>query len=347
MDLRQAIAASDAGAVWRSLHQLAASHHLARLLAAKDSQFTFDGRHYPFCELTQDLFLILLEKGRFEAYIAEGLTSAEISRQISRIEIQNLITEQLRVRKPESYRIARRIAQILQSDSRFSQNVADGPSRTKIFHLTHWGPDRPRFEMPELKRRAASVPCRPRANQFKGVSGDSQLIISNPDLANLLVEIFIATNSPASLRDMRNLAMSKLTIMDMPEPEGLFTEDDEPIDLPADQFTAEENAIRADMRHKCPLLVDRFLLAISAAARSRTRYLRYLNILHHSYFAERTLTLNEIAELLGIGTSTVSGFRRRIDVELGYLGIEDLEIAERFAQLLAVRVARELRAAGH
>jgi len=47
-----------------------------------------------------------------------------------------------------------------------------------------------------------------------GRSGTSQLILSNPDLENLIVEVLTVIDSPADVRTIRQLVLSKIPLQD-------------------------------------------------------------------------------------------------------------------------------------
>src|SRR5207244_5819188 len=81
-----------------------------------------------YSELTQDLFVQLLTKSRFQHYLDTGMTDAEIECEIGQIELTNLLTAELRKRHPESYRLARRISTLIQSSSNFRRFDSNGYS---------------------------------------------------------------------------------------------------------------------------------------------------------------------------------------------------------------------------
>src|SRR5262245_53101846 len=70
----------DAGALWRSLHRLVSAHPLVRS-GLGSQQFTFSPAHlFSLRDLTQDLYLLLLQKGRFDYYLSSQMTDTEIER---------------------------------------------------------------------------------------------------------------------------------------------------------------------------------------------------------------------------------------------------------------------------
>jgi hypothetical protein len=97
-------------------------------------------------DLTQDLYLLLLQKGRFNHYLVSQMTDGEIEREIFQIELTNLLIGSLRRRRPENYRIVRRVSGVLESDARFRRfKQRDGQSARyrhaadAVYGLREWG----------------------------------------------------------------------------------------------------------------------------------------------------------------------------------------------------------------
>ena len=110
--------ASDVNQIWIELHRIVSSHPLVR--ASKRAGFLVEeGRYNAYTDLTQELFVQLLSKNRFEHYLETEMTDYEIECEISQIELTNLLTAELRKRHPESYRLARRISTLIQSSTNF------------------------------------------------------------------------------------------------------------------------------------------------------------------------------------------------------------------------------------
>ena len=57
-------------------------------------------------------------------------------------------------------------------------------------------------------------PVRRRDTRLVGRSGASQLILSNPELEELIVEVLRAMDSPADVRTLRQLVLSKIPLQD-------------------------------------------------------------------------------------------------------------------------------------
>ena len=59
------------------------------------------------------------------------------------------------------------------------------------------------------------IPVRQRDTRMVGCTGDSQVVISNPDLEDLIVSVLEAVDSPVDVRTLRSLVMSRLPVMDI------------------------------------------------------------------------------------------------------------------------------------
>src|SRR5436190_20147761 len=111
---------SDVNQIWIELHRIVSSHPLVR--ASKRAGFLVEeGKHNAYTDLTQELFVALLSKDRFQHYIDTEMSDAEIEAEISQIELTNMLTAELRKRYPESYRLARRISTLAQGSDAFNR----------------------------------------------------------------------------------------------------------------------------------------------------------------------------------------------------------------------------------
>src|SRR5215213_3735330 len=126
------------------------------------------------------------------------MTDREIETEIAQIELTNLLTTGLRKRYPESYRLARRISVLLQASRNFRRFDAAGRGGRHIRHteqvygLSRWPDGKPSLPHSELERRVSAVPVRRRDLRMKGRTGDSQLVIGNVELEELMVEVLEA-----------------------------------------------------------------------------------------------------------------------------------------------------------
>src|ERR1044071_8381190 len=111
---------SDVNQIWTALHRIVSSHPLVR--ASKQAGFLVEeGKFNAYTDLTQELFVALLRKERFQHYVDTEMTDHEIEAEISQIELTNMLTAELRKRYPERYRLARRISTLIQTGAAFNR----------------------------------------------------------------------------------------------------------------------------------------------------------------------------------------------------------------------------------
>src|SRR5215204_859425 len=110
---------SDVSRLWTELQRLVVNHPLVRASHSAGLLVEEGDRGSAYLDLTQELFVTLLAKSRFQHYLDAGMTDAEIECEVGQIELTNLLTAELRKRHPESYRLARRISTIIQSSANF------------------------------------------------------------------------------------------------------------------------------------------------------------------------------------------------------------------------------------
>ena len=129
---------SDVNRLWSELHRLVSNHPLVR--ASRSAGLLIEeGARSAYTDLTQELFVQLLTKSRFQHYLDTTMTDAEIECEIGQIELTNLLTSELRKRHPESYRLARRISTLIQSSPNFRRFDNNGNSEEQHRRLA----DRP------------------------------------------------------------------------------------------------------------------------------------------------------------------------------------------------------------
>src|SRR5215210_7175244 len=119
---------SDVSRLWTELQRLVINHPLVRASYSAGLLVEEGDRGSAYLDLTQELFVTLLAKSRFQHYLDSEMTDAEIECEISQIELTNILTAELRKRHPESYRLARRISTIIQSSADFRRFDAAGPN---------------------------------------------------------------------------------------------------------------------------------------------------------------------------------------------------------------------------
>ena len=149
---------SDVNQIWTELHRIVSSHPLVR--ASKRAGFLVEeGKHNAYTDLTQELFVALLSKERFQHYIDTAMSDVEIEAEISQIELTNMLTAELRKRYPESYRLARRISTLIQTSAAFKRfdNIGNPEAHRRLadrlYGLADWKDQKMRKDVQEMDER--------------------------------------------------------------------------------------------------------------------------------------------------------------------------------------------------
>jgi hypothetical protein len=339
---------SDVSRLWAELHRLVCYHPLVRA-SRSAGLLVEEGTHNAYTDLTQELFVQLLSKGRFQHYLDTEMTDSEIECEVGQIELTNLLTAELRKRHPESYRLARRISTLIQSSANFrrfdSSGLDDEPHRRladRVYGLSEWPATKPRRETHELEQRIQMIPVRQRDTRMVGCTGDSQVVISNSDLEDLIISVLDAADAPVDVRALRSLVMSRLPVMDIYlVPLGGDDNDEggsqyEPVDV---GDNPEQGLLRRESEREAANYVDQFLRGLHETVRGKVKqYNRMLGILWHCYLSPEHSTQLEVAAALSVSDSLVSDYRRRIEQELRALSFSEIEEARRFEMALRERV---------
>ncbi|HEX7175731.1 MAG TPA: hypothetical protein VF240_10770, partial [Pyrinomonadaceae bacterium] len=193
-------------------------------------------------------------------------------------------------------------------------------------------------------QRMQIIAVRQRDTRMVGCTGDAQIIISNSDLEDLIVSVLEACDSPADVRTLRSLVMSRLPVMDI-YLVPLGGDDAEDGHRGFDPVDGRENPEQVLLRREAESgrdgLVDRFMEGLSASVRGKTKqYDRMLGVLWHCYLNPVHVTQLEVAAMLGVSDSLVTEYRRRIERELRALAIAGVAEARAFEAALRERVSR-------
>jgi hypothetical protein len=339
---------SDVSRLWTELQRLVVNHPLVRASYSAGLLVEEGDRGSAYLDLTQELFVTLLSKSRFQHYLDSEMTDAEIECEVSQIELTNLLTAELRKRHPESYRLARRISTIIQSSANF-RRVDSGAGDEeqhrrlvdRVYGLREWRADKQRRAQAELEERVHMIPVRQRDTRMVGCTGDAQIIISNSDLEDLIVSVLEACDSPVDVRTLRSLVMSRLPVMDIYlVPIGGGDDDEgrafEPVD---GRENPEQSLLRRESEDEAANFVDEFLRGLHAAVRGKSKqYDRMLGVLWYCYLSPAHITQLEAAARLNVSDSLVSDYRRRIEQQLRALSLTGIEEARRFETALRERV---------
>lgn len=361
---------SDANAMWRSLHRMVSTHPLVRSALGNQQGAASQTPLFSLHDLTQDLYVLLLQKGRFSHYIAAQMSDAEIEREIFHIELTNLLIGSLRRRRPENYRIVRRVSQVLETDPhfrRFRRQKSKDHNQVEryrqaadaVFGLREWNDAKLMKDNGTFTDLTINVPMRQRNRRRAGCTGEAQVIVSNQELVELMVEIFESIDSPAPLRVLRQLALSKLPVYD-PTLTSIEDEVNEERQqgrsyqdsLASSDASPEEVALRSEQEDKARLAAIEFLDQLSLLTRSNSqRTERLWRVLWHCYLDTEEPSQLEIAEMVGISDSSVSDYRRKIELEMRNLNFspeqmgsftEELDEQLRWRLSLPERVERRI-----
>ncbi|MGH9819460.1 MAG: hypothetical protein ACRD43_04755, partial [Pyrinomonadaceae bacterium] len=261
--------ASDVNQIWLELHRIVSSHPLVR--ASKQAGFLVEeGKFNAYTDLTQELFVALLSKERFQHYLDTEMTDHEIEAEISQIELTNMLTAELRKRYPESYRLARRISTLIQTGAAFKRydnmNNPDIHRRLadRLYGLSDWANDKSRRDLQEMHERVKSVSFQNRDTRMVGCTGDAQIVISNVELEKLIIRVFKAIDSPVDVRSLRSFVMSRLPIMDIHlvpvgGPQDGDDDDKMHFEFIDTRETPEQDLLRNEAETAAAGFVDKFL----------------------------------------------------------------------------------------
>lgn len=320
---------NDAEAVWAKLFRLVSRHSAIRNLFDPRS----NGHDRPqelFTDITQDLFLKLHRKHRWQHYLDAGYSNAEIDHEMYHIEIPNLVSLLLRERHPEAYRMARRVSNLVQTSPEFrryrtgaasGQEGRRGKMTLKVYGLREWPDDKPIKPYQIMHGLIEDVCFRARDRRRAGRGGNSHIIISSNDLTELLVEIFSAIDSPADVRMMRSLVMSKLPIEDssfvsIEAALAPDSTDSEPlkVDFADQRPTPEEIVLDNESMQQVEAISEQVLEKMRHAVRNKpNRYTRLARVAWHCYFDTSSPSQTSIAQMIGISNSLVSHYRKLFD----------------------------------
>lgn len=344
----ESLRSSDVNRLWSELHRVVSHHPLVRA-SRSAGLLVEEGAGNAYTDLTQELFVQLLSKGRFQHYLDTEMTDAEVECEIGQIELTNLLTAELRKRHPESYRLARRISTLIQSSSNFKRFDSSGKNdeqhrrlADRVYGLSEWADGKAGRNSHDLEQRVQMIPVRQRDTRMVGCTGDSQVVISNSDLEDLIISVLDAVDAPVDVRALRGLVMSRLPVMDIYlVPLGGDDGDNdgnrfEPVD---GCENPEQSLLRRESEQEAAGFVDRFLKNLHGTVRGKVKqYHRMLGVLWHCYLSPDQATQLEVASVLGVSDSLVSDYRRRIEQELRALSFTEVEEARRFESALRQRV---------
>ena len=239
-------------------------------------------------------------------------------------------------------------------DDLHDDEAASRPRRgrmvNQIFGLREWPRAKAVKDSGHFNDALKSVAMRRRDTRIVGRSGSSQLILSNPDLEKLIVEIFKAIDSPTDVRTIRQLALARIPLQDY----NIASLDEqvsvgnnggtlhrEAADL---RETPEDALLRGEQDRRIAGMAQEFLASLRGAVNNNERrYTRLLTTMWYCYYDPQGPSQLEIAKLLGVSDSLVSDNRRLIEHELKKLKLT-LEDGVVFSESLQRLIAQDQRA---
>lgn len=193
----------------------------------------------------------------------------------------------------------------------------------QVFGLCEWPCSKPLADSGHFTELIKAVPVRRRDTRLVGRSGSSQLILSNPDLENLIVEVLTVIDSPADVRTIRQLVLSKIPLQDynVASLDEELSTGNNGATLRREARDTRENPeaalLREEQDDRVASLADEFLTSLRRAVNNNERrYTRLLSTLWHCYYNPEGPSQLQIAKLLGVSDSLVSDNRRLIEYEL-------------------------------
>ncbi len=342
------ISRSDAETLWTKLFQIVSRHSAVRsLYASKD--LSWESLKEMYFDLTQDLYVKLHEKDRWQIYLDQGYTHERVEHELYDIEVPNLVSRLLRERHPESYRIARRTSNLLMTSKEFrcySRSKASASSSgseintrpakkmvLQVYGLADWPPDKSLKQQHHLHEMIQEVAYRMRDTRRAGRGSHSQVVISNVELTQLIIEIFRTINSPTPVRTMRSLVLSKLAIEDshmVSMDDTLKKSSSETelriMDFPDNKPTPEEVVLEKEIVAQMEALADCIIDRCRQEVRNKPqRFRKLIEVVWHCYFNHSSCSQTAVAKLMGISDSLVSHYRKIFDA---LVRREDLAVEE-------------------
>ncbi len=341
---RQALLDEDVTKIWNELYRMVYLHPLVQ--SARNSGLLGNNQYggQTYTDLSQELFLTLFQKGRFEHYIDTDMTDREIEHEISQIELTNMLVAHLRRQHPESYRLARRISTLIQNSPCFRRfdtlqvrdiNTARRRGLTeKVYGLAEWPDKKEIKERAMLEDLVQQIPMRVRNTREAGCTADAQIVISNAELLKLIVEVFSTIDSLADVKTLRNLIMSRLPVINIQMVPISKPEDDNSsstieYDIPDERENPEDKFLSHEFSQSAASLAGKFLEQLYESVRRKPKQSeRILHILWHCYLEPGRMSNVQLAKELGVSDSLVSDYCNRVNQQLQTLTLTTLTIEQ-------------------
>jgi hypothetical protein len=219
----------------------------------------------------------------------------------------------------------------------------------QVYGLREWSATKPLGDSGHFSELVKSVRMRRRETRLVGRTGTSQLILSNPDLEELIADVLIAIDSPADVRTLRQLVLSKIPLQDYN-----VSSLDEELSAGNEGSTfrreardtrdnPEDALLRGEQNDRASELAGEFLVQLRQMVNNNERrYERLLSTLWYCYYDRKNHSQLEIARRLGVSDSLVSDSRKLIEHELRKLKLS-VEEGAVFSESLERLITPELR----
>ncbi|MEK6301608.1 MAG: hypothetical protein AABO41_12870 [Acidobacteriota bacterium] len=209
------------------------------------------------------------------------------------------------------------------STARAGSEQRRGRMVNQVYGLREWRASKPLRDSGHFGELAKSVPIRRRDTRLVGRTGTSQLILSNPDLEELIVEVLTAIDSPADVRTLRQLVLSKIPLQDynVSSLDEELSTGNEGSTLRREardtRDTPEDALLRGEQDDRAAEMAGEFLVQLRRVVNNNERrYERLLSTLWYCYYDTENHSQLEIARRLGVSDSLVSDSRKLIEHEL-------------------------------
>jgi hypothetical protein len=348
-----ALLREDYETLWSTLFETVSRHYSVKRLHQFENiprDRLLDG----YADMTQDLFLRLFEKNRFQHYLNSQYTNEMISHEIDHIEIPNMVNSHLRQRFPESFRIAGRVSSLLRNHGNYRVFAAAvdahgqaAPRRSsvmEVYGLKVWPPDKQVKDRQVLTDLIRDVEFRMRDLRRSGGRRTCHIIIPNKELNRLIADIFIAIDSPTDVRTLRNLVMSKLPLTDvsfipMVRPQHDFDYSARvDRDYADNRHTPEQSVLEVEEMERMETAVTCLIDSLRKSCNYRlSKFSKLLSVIWLYYYDQDVRFAADVARLLGISNSLVAHYRAIFERQLKGIDISHSELPF-FYQSLSIRL---------
>jgi hypothetical protein len=192
----------------------------------------------------------------------------------------------------------------------------------QVYGLSSWPVNKSVRDEGDLLKRIEDVPYRFRDVRRMGRGDGAQVIISNEELTQLIIDIFTALDTPLAIRRMRSLVLSKLAIEDF---RPLSLDDGPPSvceegesfarrELPDERPTPLDLLLAKEATKNIEQVVEGLLQNLRNAVHNKPRrFAKLIAVASSCYFDPASPSQSAIARQMNISNSLVSHYRLIFD----------------------------------